>query len=110
MCICESSLGVATDPDTLTITHSPTSVLIQQSGSVYSVEILAELVKMVHFEYGPASPDEEPLEESYQAVIMAWVSDGELMSQPAAYTTVRVNVMNEASRTLLDGQVRHQLI
>ena len=41
---------------------------------------------------------------------MVRVSDGESYNQPPAFTTIEVNVMNEAPRVLLDGQVGVLLI
>ena len=56
---------------------------------------------MVFYEAAPTSPD-----ESHEALVMVTVSDGELVNQVPAYTTVYVAVMNEAPRVLLDGEVR----
>ena len=35
---------------------------------------------------------------------MVTVNDGELVNQPPAFTTVQVNIMNEAPRVLLDDE------
>ena len=103
VCVCDSSLGEASSADTLTISISSTSLLVYQSGSLYSATALAELVQSVLFEHGPASPQETV--ESYRAVVKVTVRDGELVNQPAAFTTVIINAMNEAPLILLDGQV-----
>ena len=56
---------------------------------------------MVFYEAASTSPD-----ESHEALVMVTVSDGELVNQVPAYTTVYVAVMNEPPRVLLDGEVR----
>ena len=77
---------------------------MQQSGSQYTESTFEELIQSIFFTYNLTSPQADL--ESYQATIMVTVSDGNFTNQPAAFTSVRVNVMNEAPRVLLDGQVR----
>ena len=98
--MCDSSLGISTDPNTLTISMSPSSLLIRQSGAFYTATDFQSLLQNVFFEAGASSP-----QQSYQALVMVTVSDGELVNQRPAFTTVQVNVMNEPPRVLLDGEV-----
>ena len=102
MCTCDSSLGSSADPATLTLSRNPLSILIQQSGSVYQSSAFEELVQSIFFAYDPTRPSELV---GYQAEVAVTVNDGMFSSEPAS-TMVQVNVMNEAPRVLLDGQVR----
>lgn len=99
VCVCGSSLGPSVEPDTLTLSLSPSSLIIQQPGSFYTASNFQDLIQSVFFETGPPSP-----ESSYQAVVMVTVNDGELVNQPPAFATVQVNIMNEAPRVLLDDE------
>ena len=101
VCVCDSSLGSSADPATLTLSRDSSSILVKQSGTVYSDSAFEELVQSIYFTYDSTRLTNL---ESYYAVIMVTVSDGELLSPPA-FTTVQVNVTNEAPRVLLDGQV-----
>ena len=96
VCACDSSLGLSVEPDTLTLSLTPSLVLIQQQGSFYTASDFQDIVQSVFFEAG--SPTQET---SYQAVVMVTVNDGELINTPPAFTHIQVNVMNEAPRVLL---------
>ena len=74
-------------------------ILFQQSGSYYTASDFQDLVQNVFLEAGPPSP-----ETSYQSVVMVTVNDGELDNQPPAFTTIQVNLMNEAPRVLLGNE------
>ena len=88
------------EPDALTLSSTSSSLLLRQPGTFYATSDFQELVQSVFFEAGSSPP-----ETSYQAVVMVTVSDGDLVNQPAAFTTVQVNVINESPRTLLNGKV-----
>ena len=108
VCVCGSShTAPAADEATLTVSRNSTSILVQQSGSQYTESTFEELIHSIFFTYDPTSPQADL--QSYRAMIKVTVSDGDFTNQPPAFTTVLVNVMNEAPRVLLDGQVRKYL-
>jgi Notch-like protein len=103
VCVCGSShTAPAADKATLTVSRNSTSILVQQSGSQYTESTFEELIHSIFFTYDPTSPQADL--QSYRAMIKVTVSDGDFTNQPPAFTTVLVNVMNEAPRVLLDGQ------
>lgn len=98
--MCDSSLELSVEQDLLTVSITPTSLLIQQSADYYTTTVFQSLVENVMYNAGTVSPG-----ESYQTVLMVTVSDGELVNQPPAFSFIQVNEINEAPQVFLNGEV-----
>lgn len=103
--MCGNSLTTSQDLRTLEVNLTQKAIVVIQPQDLVSFETFQDLLALVLFQHSPAPPS-----GSYISTVSIVVFDGQLYSEPPAFTTVAVQLLPAIPAPILEEVTRNSLI